>query len=280
MGTNLKHRFIDESFDRLQIEKYNLSIRFAPDGFSFCVREVDQPQILALGDASFNAANMVQLMWEIENAISLEPSLDGNFHEVTCIFDNFRYCLIPDIPGLSQTKEEIFNYTFEECSTESIYYTEHSDFSIAFAIPQAIEKAIKKRYPNARFISPIDPILKIKKGDPTPLISIMVFDRICYITLLIDGKVKSTTAHKIGKETDVAFHTIYLLKLLDLDPLNTTVQLAGDEKICTSAANILTQYIKNVSIYNVIGENIVFPKSFDKKLLINYSPLIRQSICE
>lgn len=282
MGTNLKHRFIDDSFDRLQTEKYNLSIRFAPDGFSFCISEDGTKKVAALGDIAFNTANTAQLMWEVENAISQEPILNGNFNKTNCIFDSYRYCLVPQFPDQTQNNEEIFSHTFEELASEKIFQNASKDDStIVFAIPSPIEEVIRKKYSNVKFYAPIEPILHCLSEEKklAPQIWIHIFDRICHI-LLYDNRTLSATTCRAGNVNDVVFQVLYLVKHLDLDPMSIQIYLSGREKICTSTASNISQYIKDVKVYCIEESDLDLPKSFDPKMLIDYSILIKQNQCE
>lgn len=282
MTSKLKHRFIDDSFDRSQSEKYKLSIRFAPDGFSFCMGESNSNRITAMGHLVLNAANALQLAREIDLTISEEPILNGPFQAVSACFENSNYAVAPTSQLDEVLPATFFDSTFETTSDDQIFQFQlNFDLSIVGATPRPILQNLKKYYPNIQFQAPVLPILnhEIGRFRMHPFVHAHLSDHRCQLVIFTEQGFHSATTYSIHAQNDVTYHILNAVRQLQFDPLALEIRLSGPSNWCNQLGEQLKGYVKNVQTA-ALSKPLHLPATFQNELLPEYILLLEQALCE
>lgn len=282
MTSKLKHRFIDDSFDRSQSEKYKLSIRFAPDGFSFCMGESNSNRIAAMGHLVLNAANALQLAREIDLTISEESILNGSFQTVTACFENSKYAIAPTSQLEEVMPDAFFDTTFEPANDDPIFQTRlNFDLSVVGSIPRPILQNLKKHYPNVQFQAPVLPIVsnEIGRFRMHPLVHAHLSDHRCQLVVFTEQGFHSATTYSIHAQSDVTYHILNAIRQLQFDPLALEIRLSGSSNGCNQLVEQLKSYVKNVHVA-VLSRPLHLPATFQNEWLPEYILLLEQALCE
>jgi hypothetical protein len=282
MTSKLKHRFIDDSFDRSQSEKYKLSIRFAPDGFSFCIGESNSNRMAAMGHIMLNSANALQLAREIDLTISEEPLLQGPFQRVSACFESNRFCVVPSSQLDEVLAETLFDCTFEQKTDEALYQAHlNFDLSLITGVPRPIVQNLKKHYTNVQFQAPIFPVLnhEIGRFRTQPLLFVHLSGHLCQVVTFTQQGFHSAVSYTIHAASDALYHILNVVRQLQFDPLQLEIKLSGRQAWCAQLTEQLKAYVGDVKPTEP-SKTLHLPATFKTEMLPEFILLVEQALCE
>ena len=129
--------FLPENIDLANSENYNLSIRLAPNGFSFCINSPTDPSVFYFQEASIGTK--LSYLESIKKFVFDLGIFNNNFNKSKVYVVSKNYTLVPDqFFDLDLTKE-LFNFNFH--SPEGVILNDKSlndEFHIVYNLDEEV----------------------------------------------------------------------------------------------------------------------------------------------
>lgn len=142
--------FLPENIDLAHSEKYSLSIRLTPDGFSFCIRDAADPTVFhyqetGLGKKISYTENIRKLIFDY--GFFTQP-----FKNARIVVVSADYTLVPEDFWEKKKKKELFGFNFHD--KERVVLTdapEGGDFRILYGLNEDLHSFLSRNIWNPQF---------------------------------------------------------------------------------------------------------------------------------
>ncbi|MEA3504471.1 MAG: DUF3822 family protein, partial [Bacteroidota bacterium] len=160
--TKTKLKYQDESLNLATPEKYILSIRISPDGFSFSVLDGMRSKFVAYHLFRFRSADSISLCKEVDAVYEKNPWLKGNFRKVFVLLETPKSTLIPE-PLFENSEKELylkFNHTLNSYEQIAFDYLKNVDAYNVFALPDCLKFRMQKYYKRYQIVHFSTPLIE------------------------------------------------------------------------------------------------------------------------
>ncbi len=235
----------DKSFDPERSENYILSIRFSPDGFSFCIFDPDRMIPLVYHSHTLNAQTPFHLKNEINSYLHQQPDLTHLYKKTIIAYCNGRQLITPINIINPEQFNTIFKATFIEQADEELLHFSMKELEseIIFAVPFLLKDFFSIHFNNLVFIPDSLPLLYLAWNNKNRGLQIWAnrSGHILYLCASLSGQVTGFNTYYIKDETDLLYYTAAFSK--QFEPLNTTAFFfTGDLEPGSSLFNQLKKY--------------------------------------
>ncbi|MDR0421988.1 MAG: DUF3822 family protein [Proteiniphilum sp.] len=142
--------FLPENIDLAYSERYNLSIRLSPNGFSFCIHSPEDPSVFHFQETGLGS--VFSYTDSIKKLIFDHGFFSHTFNRLTVTVVSSLYTLVPDAYFERGRIEEIFRFNFHD--TEGFVLTDAvSDrgFRILFNVDEEVYSFLSRNLWNPVF---------------------------------------------------------------------------------------------------------------------------------
>ena len=244
--------FLPENIDLAHSEKYNLSIRVAPNGFSFCIYCPSDPAVFhfqetSLGNKLSHAESVKKLIFDF-------GFFSQAFKETVVTIVSPHYTFVPDAFFDKKRKQELFDFNFFE--TEGIVLSNEwieSECHIIYNIDETLHSFLSRHLWNPKFQHQVVSLLEFfhryesDKRKNRCFVDFHHHDKsitvICFSTenkLLSANTFSTTVAH------DVSYFVAGVWEKQQFDQTEDLLFFSGNTEWYES--DILKKLIKNVEI--------------------------------
>ena len=102
--------FLPENIDLAHSEKYNLSIRLAPNGFSFCIYSNDDPSVFHFQETGLG--NKLSYIESIKKIVFDLGFFSNKFNKSSVVVVSQHYTIVPEQLFDSKHIKKLFDYNF------------------------------------------------------------------------------------------------------------------------------------------------------------------------
>ncbi len=244
----------DKAFKEDHSRNYHLTIRLAPDGFSFVVFSLDKNRYLCLETFQLKQLMLPErLSAALDELAILRQWITYPFHSVLAIVDQNANTLIPN--SLFEEKEKgvylAFNQPFQDncriqvdelkvAGTRNIYY-----------LSNALVEKIKDIWPNARIAHLqsvfIESLLIAKRNLADEAMAFLHIREGNYdLAILNSDKLLYVNNFKFNTPEDFIYFLLFAFDQLQLNPENITVSLSGNIDKGDKLYDMLYLYVRNI----------------------------------
>src|SRR5690554_6138828 len=102
--------FLPENIDLAHSEKYNLSIRLAPNGFSFCIYSNDDPSVFHFQETGLG--NKLSYIESIKKIVFDLGFFSNKFNKSSVVVVSQHYTIVPEELFDRKHIRKLFDYNF------------------------------------------------------------------------------------------------------------------------------------------------------------------------
>lgn len=241
--------FLPENIDLAHSEKYNLSIRLTPNGFSFCIFSPTDPSIFNFQETSLSSS--LSNIENIKKLIFDFGFFSQTYNETTVTIVSPNYTLVPEQFYDKKKAREIFSYNFHE--PEGVVLSESipaCSSYLLFNIDDEIHSFLTRHLSVPIFKHYIYLLINLFKA-----YNVNGYKKRCFVdfsddsvsVICFDGeKLLSANTFEATNSSDTSYYIFNVWEKLKLDQNNDFLYVSGDlEKNGTVIKN-LEKLIKNV----------------------------------
>ena len=255
--------FIDETFDIYNCHNYTLSIRCAPDGFSFSVLDLTVNKFIVLSEFELNAASPFELKNELTSLIEKEPILKQTYKNVKISYTTAETTVVPEALYKAEEIDAIFRLSFEQNRNNELMATgTGSDFLQLSSIPKIIKDLMVKYFPNAKFYAPTSSLFhyNMKQRGHHDRLLVEINQHVMFLIFSKDGAPQLMNSFFVKNDTDCMYYILNTIKQLQGDS-KTEIVLLGKVVPKAELETMLKRYFEKVS-YARFNQNYAVSYTF------------------
>jgi len=249
----------DEALNKELSEQYELSIQFAPDGFSFCIFHPKVNKYLSIESISFATVNSISEIEQFfEQQVKTNDWILLNYKKIKIYFENEFSALIPaslyneNDKGLYAN----FNYTIPEGHFCKSDYIKSMDAYLVYTIPEKLLKKFQQLFSDfdifsssANIIESL--ILQYKNAGSDKKMFVNVRTTFIDIIVLEKNKVQFFNSFQYHTPDDFIYFIIFVIEQLNLNPETINLIFSGMINKNSSLFENVYQYVRNLSFQKI-----------------------------
>lgn len=205
--------------------QYCLSIRFVPDGFSLLIYDENKQLILQKNEVidSFYKS-------DIEKTLNNQHEIHNKYRQTTIFIESSVYTLIPSQFENTDTDRSMLELQFPALDKHALIEIQsfkNHGFSLLWVVPEKLRIAIQKIFPDIPYYHHLTELLKNQKDSNE---RVLIWLRSTEADFIISRKKKILLCNSFEIKTneDLVYHTLNVLKQLELDIEQCVVKLYHD----------------------------------------------------
>lgn len=244
--------FTDDSFDYNITTSYFLSIRIAPDGFSFCTLDPVINKFIQIQHIKFDKKR--SLIEQVEECFVKYGKLNLPYKKTLILVPSLQSTLVPSAIYMEEEKDTWMTFTNNvERENNTIISTKIklADAVHLFKIKNEIKELMNKQFQEPMFIHPHSPIIEsnlstnLTDGD-NKLLFLNIESN--YVDILVFGNnnLQLCNTFTIKSGNDFIYFTLFVFEQMKINVANVSVIVSGQHPNFDEMLNHLRKYIKNV----------------------------------
>lgn len=242
--------FLPENIDLAYSERYNLSIRLSPNGFSFCIYCPVDPSIFhfqetMLGGKLSYIDNIKKLIFDL-------GFFSQAFNQVTVIAVSSYYTLIPDVYMERGKVDEVFRFNFHD--TSGIILTDdcspENGITTFFNMDEEVHSFLSRNLWNPSFhhhSSRLTHLFKSYQDDKIGKQCFVDFHDQSVTIVCFDGdKLLSTNTFQASDPHDATYFIASVWEKLGFDQSTDRLFISGDVESQRTTVDLLRKLIRRV----------------------------------
>ncbi len=242
--------FLPENIDLAQSEKYNLSIRLMPNGFSFCIYSFLDKSVFHYHKVNFSKnlsyeENLKKIFFEVN--FFTQP-----FRKTTVISVSPHYTLIPDAYFNKKKAKDIFEFNIHKNTGEILCdYMEEHDIHIIHDMDNNVHSFLSRTLWNPSFESFVKSLMVFFNKHQAETTSKRLFvdfhDNFISVFSYLKHNLLSANTFKNTHSVDAVYYIASVAEKISMDQNNDWLFLSGNLTENKESIDILKSLIKNTA---------------------------------
>ena len=255
--------------DGINTKEYSLSIRLAPNGFSFCIYNILSDNSFRFSNTDFE--NSAHYITALEEAVTNNEILLEQFKSIDIIIASGRFSFVPAELYNEDDYAEIYNFNHpvqdEEILIDNLKQT---NIVNVYGIDKSVFSFIMRTFPDAKIHHNLSVLIeyfqpKSKLGNSAKMYC-QLYNNTIDIVCFKKGKLIIANRFKVNHINDAAYMVLNVWKNIDFSQENDILQLAGNKETISTLSEILKTYIATITpvvfpaqIFNLGQESLDAP---------------------
>ncbi len=258
-----------------------LSIRLAPDGFSFFLLNEKNNNVLFFKNhpIPFHQDTVAKALKELRK----DELFSFPFKEVMVLFDFPDVTIIPSALYDEEQKEKAFVYNNDLAPREYVIDNHCAAYGVEvlFAIPKALYDFFSKQFSHFRIIHKITLLLNQANEEKTKAQEQLYISFSEEHFTALGFRNNCLIFHNVftlNMEEDLIYYLLLVFQELDFDQYNARVLIDGTIKKDHPFISVIQEYIKHID-FAVLNNNFKYPESMSSQPEHFYSALSDLPLC-
>ncbi|MBK7967493.1 MAG: DUF3822 family protein [Bacteroidetes bacterium] len=281
----LKHAILNESFDGLKPEGYDLFLYVGPESFSCLVADRSRKEFIALESWSIAGSEIGEIPDLLISIRSTSSIIQNNrFRRIICCSGFRAAALVPNALFEPSSAIEQLQFLVPVGTENEILSDEMRQLEARhlFAIPTGIYELITSWFPTVEFhhtgTAMIEYLLSKYKNHHEPLLHINAGDRMAEIIVNKGKNLLFYNSFEIHTPEEFVYYILFVCEQLHLNPETLKVTFSGNMELTDAAYMLTTKYIRHTGL-NDRPDNYSFAEEFDQILPHQYFHIFSQLVC-
>lgn len=246
--------FLPENIDLAHSEKYSLSIRLTPNGFSFYFQSSDDPNVFHFQKTDLS--NKLSYSDNIKKLIFDLGFFTHSFKKTTVIIVSPNYTLVPRQLFEAKKSKEIMDFNFHDMSGIKLHDSSvNKDYSVVFNMDEEVHSFLSRHLINPEFKHHSAPLLNVfntyTHHECRKQCFVFFHDGFVSVFCYFEDKLLSANTFHCDNKPDTTYYLASIWEKLSLDQTKDTLYLSGDIDSYLTVVNDLKILIKNVERINM-----------------------------
>lgn len=243
--------FLPENIDFAFSEKYDLSIRLKPNGFSFVIYCQNDPDIFYYKENNFG--NRFSYNESIKKLIFDFTFFSNPFRKVTVAVTSNEFTLVPDAFFERKWAEKYFHFNVNHENMHILsQHIASVNGNVVFGIEEELHNFLSRNLCNPVFAHSIVPLIeRFSKHNPSTSHKrcfLDWFENHLTIVCFEHETLLSANQFECRQPLDALYLIVGIWEKLEIDQLNDTLYLTPFFAKETEATDMLKQLIRNIEI--------------------------------
>ena len=242
--------FLPENIDLAHSEKYNLSIRLTPNGFSFCIYNPSDLSVF-----NFQKTELSTSLSKFENIKKLIFDFgffSQTFNETSVTIVSSDFIIIPDIYFDEKKKNEIFNFNFQDNEDDVMNQTlSNSNSHILYRMDKDINSFLIRHLSNPIFNHYVLYLINLFRdyySDSDRKRSFVDFHKDRITVICFEGsKLLSANTFEVSNEIEASYFILNVWEKLKFDQFKDLLFFSGEIELNKTITNELEELISNTN---------------------------------
>ncbi len=244
--------FLPEHIDLTQSEKYNLSIRLTPDGFSFLIFLPEDKSVYFYNESSFN--KNLSAIENIKKAFFETNLFTHQFREIFISVVSKKYTIVPKEFFQKKNITSFFNYNISSERDSKVLYNNvaNREYNIIYGLDEEIYSFLFRNLWNPTFKIFSASLIEhyVEYGEKDKKRSFVFFnDNLTTVICFNGSELLSANTFESSDKDNITFHIINIWDKHPFDQNNDYLYYYGVPRDITNnleTLDILKQLIRNV----------------------------------
>lgn len=247
-----------------------LSIQVSLDGLSFCILDTNQEEFIFFKRLNFERQlDPVTILKKIELEYKNEKALQQEIGEISLIFDNPLYTLVPSKFFIEEQASNYLKFNTRILKTDFIAHDEiNTARAVCVYIPYAnIINYFFDKYGEFEYKHSISVLLENllkKEKNNSPRVYLYNKPGSYDLVVIEEGKLIFCNSFQYETPEDFLYYLLFTAEQLNLDPEKFDLQLFGNISEESDLYQLAYTYIKNISLTEHSTKN-TFSKPEEKQ---------------
>ena len=240
--------FISESFNRNNSYEYKLSIQVSLNGFSFCIRNEADNQLLVFKQTDFVTSGEHLLARRFHDWVNDEELLLLPYDKKEVVVNHRNFSLLPEQLESENLKKSISELLPGGTDTEFAEgWIKAIKAKLIYHLPPELAKTINEVLGESRLMHPVQKLIGIQKRSPLSDLLLLYFDQQeMYLVLKKEDELALCNYFQINHANDALYYILTTVQQLGLFPKATNVSAGGKAAYREDLTTLLQKYFKHV----------------------------------
>ena len=254
-------------FDVQKSENYKLSIRFAPDGFSFIIYDFFSEKFILLKHHPIS--KYADWITDSINLVQDSEILKTKFREIHIVIDVPASVSVPKTFFHPDKIVEIYTFSSPIRNDDELlsFYSEKNESILISSVPDRIINFVSDYFFQPDIITSaffdINLFFEEINNEDNEIIIASVSHRHLNILAGKKQKIELINSFEISGNTDITYFILLIIQQLGLDQNEIKLILKGNLELNSDAVRMLKEYIRNVSFLTWPSDKNFYPPFFD-----------------
>ncbi|MDR1742670.1 MAG: DUF3822 family protein [Dysgonamonadaceae bacterium] len=247
--------FLPENIDLACSEKYILSIRLLPNGFSFCISSPTDPEVFCYKETAFG--NRLSYAENVKKMVFDLGFLSQVFLKTEVVLVSDRFTLVPAPFFDAKKAKTVFDFNLHPEENEAVLYNilNDNDMALIFGINKDIYAFLLRSLWNPVFTHHVSHFIPafLCFGDEktTKRCHVDFQDSMITVVCMDARKLLSANVFEYDDASDGLFYIVSVWEKQGLDQMTDSLYLSGKTEKQKYSVEVLKKLIKNVQVMNL-----------------------------
>lgn len=230
-------------------EKYIVSIRLWPGGFSFSGYIPSEDDSFFYSEIELDRT--VPYVSALKELFFSSDFLTWNYRRVRILYVTSQYTLVPKGVFQEEQKAGVLSFNFSapetQCLTNAL---KEEEYEILFGLNEEVYEFCNRTLGNPDFLHHLSSSLLLWKRQSLASVPKLAYavlypnmlDLVCYD----HGQLLFANSFVTDKAEDALYYILYVWQQQGLDPLKDQLYIAGDTSLCNNLLIVLQTYLRNI----------------------------------
>jgi hypothetical protein len=231
---------------------FKMSIQVRLNGFSFCILNCSNNEIAWYQKIDLGKEHSpVEILKEIEKLYAEETNLQNEFQEVTVLFSNNLYTVVPESFFIEEEASTYLKFNTKILKTDVVAHDMLAHGLVNVYIPYTnINNYFFDKYGEFEFKNNISVLIEavLAKNNETKVAQVYLNDYSSYYDLVIikDNKLLLANTFQYDTKEDFIYYLLFTAEQLQIDPSEFNLWLLGDISKDSDNFSMAYTYVKNI----------------------------------
>lgn len=241
--------FLPENIDLANSEKYRLSIRLSPNGFSFYFHSSENPDIFHFQKTDLS--NKLSYIDNIKKIIFDQGFFCSPFNKTTVILVSPHYTIVPKPYFDERKSKDIMDFNFHNLKGTILHNSSESDkLSVLFNMDEDVHSFLTRHLSNPEFKHHTSSLLcffnTYKQKENQKKCFVDFHDGFVSIYSYLEDKLLSALTFPANSKQDITYYIASIWEKQSFDQTKDCLYLCGEIDSHLSVINDLKRLINNV----------------------------------
>lgn len=246
--------FLPENIDLAYSEKYNLSIRLIPNGFSFCIYCETDPSVFHFQETVFG--EKVSYLENIQKLIFDYAFFTQPFKNTFITVVSSDYTIVPDAFFEKIKRETIFRFNFQdEFETVLTDKSKKGDFHIVYKVQEDLYSFLCRNIFNPQFTHHSAKLIpyfsEYKKDIERKRCFVDFHDNLVSVFCFDEEKLLSANTYSAKNSENTLYYIVSAWEQLSLEQMKDGLFLSGKTDVHKELIETLKKLIRNIEIVEI-----------------------------
>ena len=241
--------FLPENIDLAHSEKYRLSIRLTPNGFSFYFQSSDDPDIFYFQETDLS--NKLSYSENIKKLIFDQGFFTNPFDKTTVIVVSPNYTIVPQPFFEPKRIKEIINFNIHNVDGITLFnFSEAEDYSVVFNMDEDVHSFLLRHLSNPEFKHHSSLLLQAfntyNHKENSKQCFVDFHDDYVSLCCYFGNQLQSAITFPANNKPDTTYYIANVWDKLALDQTQDSLYISGEIDSYLTVVNDLKRLINNV----------------------------------